>query len=193
MIAFTFRHNIDIKTVCILLLIENIIINLAFLSLNNNLIYTAAVFAFTAITLWYVRTDKLAKPIAILLVITLLAEIYWYQTDHPAPQIYFYFFKISLSLIVRFLLLYRPHGLNYYLDSGANILRLDWFVYKTIWVSCVIECAMICEFLIRHTLKINALYIYYSYEYIMHALAVWVLWLVVREAIKLQQQSLIQA
>ena len=193
LIAYVFRHNVDIKTVCLLLVIENSIINLAFLSLNNNLVYVACAFLLTALTLWFVRSDKLVKPVAILLVITLFAEIYWYQIGHPAPQIYFYFFKISLSLIVRFLLLYRPHGLNYYLNSGASILRLDWFVYKTIWISCVIECAMITEFLIRHLFKINALYIYHAYEYMMHALAVWVLWLVVREAIKLQQQSLIRA
>ena len=192
-IAYVFRHNIDIKTVCLLLVIENSIINLAFLSLNNHAIYVACAFFLSALTLWFVRSDKLVKPIAILLAITLAAEFYWYLIDYPAPQIYFYFFKISLSLIVRFLLLYRPHGLNYYLNSGANILRLDWFVYKTIWVSCVMECAMITEFLIRHIFKINALYIYNSYEYVMHALSVWILWLVVREAIKLQQQNLIRA
>jgi hypothetical protein len=192
-IAFIFRYDINIKTVCILLLVENTLVNSAFLTLNNNLIYVACAFTVAIISLYFCRHDKLAKPIALLLVITLIAEVYWYKIDYPAPQIYFYFFKISLSLIVRQLLLYRPHGLNYYLNSGASILRLDWFVYKTIWVACVVECAMISEFLIRHLLGIQALYLYNSYEYIMHALAVWVLWLVIREAIKIQHKGSLQA
>lgn len=192
-IAFIFRYDINIKTVCILLLVENTLVNTAFLTLNNNLIYTAFAFTVPIVSLYFCRHDKLAIPIALLLVITLIAEVYWYKTDYPAPQIYFYFFKISLSLIVRQLLMYRPHGLNYYLNSGASILRLDWFVYKTIWVACVVECAMIIEFLVRHLLKIKALYIYNSYEYIMHSLAVWVLWLVVREAIKIQRKASLQA
>jgi hypothetical protein len=52
---------------------------------------------------------------------------------------------------------------------------------------------MIIEFLVRHLLTIKALYIYNSYEYIMHSLAVWVLWLVVREAIKTQRKASLQA
>jgi hypothetical protein len=192
-IAFIFRADINIKTVCILLVIENSIVNGVFLTLNNNLIYTVFAFTIPIVTLWFCRHDQLVKPIASLLIIVLISEIYWFKTDYPAPQIYFYFFKISLSLIVRQLLMYRPHGLNYYLNSGASILRLDWFVYKTIWVSCVVECAMIIEFLIRHLTGIKAMYLYNSYEYIMHGLAVWILWLVVREAIKIQYKKSLQA
>lgn len=192
-IAYIFRADINIKTVCILLVIENTIINLSFLMVSDNLIYAAICYGITAITLWVVRADTLAKPIAILLFIALANEIYWYKSGHPPPLIYFHFLKISLSLMVRFLLLYRPHGLNYFLNSGASILRLDWFVYKTIWVACIVECAMISEFLIRHSLGIHAMLIYNSYEYIMQALSVWVLWLVVREAIKIQRENVIQA
>lgn len=188
-IAYKFRDNIDVKTVCVLLILEYIIVNLAFKILSSNLIYTACMFAITIATLWYCRSDKLSKPIGILLVVALIAEWHWHKVDHPAPQIHFIFFKVSLSLIVRQLLMYRPHGLNYYLNISTSYLRLDWFIYKTLWVACVVECAMISEYIIRHTTDIKALYLYNSYEYIMHALAVWVLWLVLREALKIQRKK----
>ncbi|MFT4939297.1 MAG: hypothetical protein ACI88A_002337 [Paraglaciecola sp.] len=190
-VAFYFRRDVNIKTVCILLILESLLINAIFVISTNSYYWIVAAYLLTAMTLWQVRQDKLTRIILVFLLISVCLEIYWYVIGYEGPQIYFYFLKISIYMLVRFLLLYRPHGLNYFLNSGAAILRLDWFVYQTKAVVCLIECAMISEYLLRHTFSVQPMLMYNYYQYIMQGLSVWIIWLVLREAIKIYRKNII--
>ena len=190
-VAFYYRRDVNIKTVCVLLILESLLINTIFVLSTNSYFWIIAAYVATAITLWQVRQDKLTRIILAFFVISVSLEIYWYVVGYEGPQIYFYFLKISIYLLVRFLLLYRPHGLNYFLNSGASILRLDWFVYQTKAAMCLIECAMISEYLLRHTFSVKPMLMYNYYQYIMQGLSVWIIWLVLREAIKIYQKNII--
>jgi hypothetical protein len=191
-VAFYFRRDVNIKTVCVLLILESMLINAIFVLSTDSYFWIIAAYLATAITLWQVRQDKLTRIILVFFVISVGLEIYWYVVGYEGPQIYFYFLKISIYLLVRFLLLYRPHGLNYFLNSGASILRLDWFVYQTKALVCLVECAMISEYLLRHTSSIKPMLMYDYYQYIMQGLGVWIIWLVLREAIKIYRENIIK-
>jgi hypothetical protein len=190
-VAFYYRRDVNIMTVCVLLILESVLINAIFILSTNSYFWIVAAYLATAITLWQVRQDKLTRIILLFFVISVSLEIYWYVVGYEGPQIYFYFLKISIYLLVRFLLLYRPHGLNYFLNSGASILRLDWFVYQTKAGMCLIECAMISEYLLRHTFSVKPMLMYNYYQYIMQGLSVWIIWLVLREAIKIYRKNVI--
>ena len=190
-VAFYFRKDVDIKTVCVLLILESLLINAIFVLSTDSYFWVIAAYLATAITLWKVRQDKLTKIILVFFIVSVSLEIYWYVIGYEGPQIYFYFLKISIYLLVRFLLLYRPHGLNYFLNSGASILRLDWFVYQTKAIICLIECAMIAEYILRHTFSVKPMLMYDYYQYIMQGLGVWIIWLVLREAVKIYRKTTI--
>jgi hypothetical protein len=210
--AYLFRHNGNIVGVCIILVLENIGINLydlahsqnielftieiqniLYVDLSNTLAWKFIAYAFATVVFMFLRYDRTVRYILPFLVFSITAEIYWLVIDYPAPAIQFYFVKISGYLLVRHFLHLRGHHQEHFPKSTITTMQLDWLVQKTKALACYLECAMVSEYLLRHLFNIHALLFYNIYEYVMQALAIWVFWLVFREAVKLHRLTTLPA
>ncbi|WJG08069.1 hypothetical protein [Aliiglaciecola sp. LCG003] len=177
-ILFFFRNNADIVGLCLILIVEKIGIFIAFQLLTENIYYQGLFFLFALGCMWQIRSDPINKIVVPFILIVVGFELYWTSVGETGPMIYFFFVKIGIYILVRGAIVLRPHY-----RKGTNYIQGDWLVYNTKGVVCLIECAMVTEYLIRTTINQNAMYLYTSYEYIMQALGVWVMYIVLREAI----------
>lgn len=177
-LALVFRKDIDILSLCIILICNKLVIDGYALASDNDYFWKFLSYGFTAAAFWYTRHDKVTKICTALLALTLAIELYWYVEGYQGPEVYFYFYKIAVFVVVRYALIYRPHGLFSYFDTQGKILRADWIIYKTKGLACFVECFMIIEYLIRHTLPVKPILLYEFYPPLMQCLGVWVMWIV---------------
>jgi hypothetical protein len=213
-----FKSNKNIIGVCAILLIENLGINLFYSlyipSFNVDSIIQSSAISITnplyldatqslywkilgyqaiAISLMFVWHDKLSRSVALLAAVCFAAEVYWATTNYPGPNLHFYLVKACIYLYVRRFLLLRPFYSTDAWRSEMEILRLDWFVTKTMALSVIFEGAMVVEYLIRHLTQYKPIFIYQLYAYFMQAIGVAIVWLVIREAIKLTDRQQLAA
>lgn len=193
LLGFIFRHDIDILAVCLILIFNKLAIDIAFYFSVDNAIWRVAAYAVVLTAFWYTKYDRVTKFAAIILAVALIAEVYWAASGISGPEIYFYFYKLAVFLTVRYLLIYRPHGLTIYFEADAKILRIDYIVYVTKEVACYVECIMIAEYLIRSFTSYRPLIIYDVYSYAMQLLGCWMLWLVMMAAKNNVKKTLISA
>jgi len=131
-----------------------------------------------AVGIWYLADEKQTKiPLRILMILILIAEVYWHFSGYKAPIIYPYLVMIVLNLTIQWLIFIRAiYGFKYKFLGKET--KLDFKIYKLVRWTIFLEMAMICEYLVRHILGINMLLVYQAFPYISHMLSVYTLYLV---------------
>lgn len=191
--AWYFRENKDVMGVCIVLVLIQVIINSLFVFSADSYFWSIPCYLLTAVVVYQLWSDFTAKFVAVVLGLSLVSEIYWYSTGYDGPQVYFSFFKVSVFIIARFMLMYRPYGSKYFLSADTNAIRLDWKVHGVLGVSVLLELAYIGEYFVRHLTDLYPLYIYNAYPIITQALAVLYMWLISNQAVILIRKRTLTA
>lgn len=181
-IIVCFRQNENIVGLCLILIVAKMTILLLYFSLTYNPYLQSIFFIIASIAIGWTHSDKINRVIIPIFVIAILAQIYWQITDFKSPMIYFFFLKISIYLMIRSAIVYRPHFQSKHGKPDADYIPGDWLIHKAIAVVCIIDCLMVIEYLIRAFTDSDTLYLYHSYEYFMQGFGVWVMWVLLREA-----------
>lgn len=181
-IIIFFRQNENIVGLGLILIVAKVTILLLYFSLTNNAYLQSIFFIVSSVAIGWTHTDKINRIIIPIFVTAIAAQIYWQITDFKSPMIYFFFLKISIYLMIRSAIVYRPHFQVKHGKPNADYIRGDWLIHKAIAVVCVIDCLMVIEYLIRAFTDSDALYLYNSYEYFVQGFGVWVMWVLLREA-----------
>jgi hypothetical protein len=181
-IALAFRDNKDIVGICLVIVVIQVLINVAFVFSNDTLACRIVVYAITLGTLAILHSDSQARLIILFLIIALASEFYWAATGYDGPEIYFAFLKLSVFVVAKFFVLYRSQATKIYLKDDSTPIRLDWLIHKTLSVSVLLELAQLLEYLIRHNTSLKPLVIYYAYPYAAQCIGVFILWLIINQA-----------
>jgi|GEM_PF-1020201 len=150
------------------------------------------VLLFSIYKFWF---DKMSKVSLVILLICVLAEIYWVMIGYSVtPAIYWYAALVVLSLLTRHFLFSRIQITEQFTIKTGKSINLDWYIYQITRMYIFIEGLNIFEYILRHVFSLkNMQIIYHIYPYIMQSLATFTLWIVFNEANKLFKEKLIRA
>lgn len=191
--AVCFR-NINIISVLAIILLQRCIEELAWFGLENAYTIKELLYCLALVVTFYLRFDPLAKIVAATLLLVIGAEIYWYATDYPAPEIYWHVSLMIINLFSRYLIFSRLALVDRFFPSQAQSTNLDWIIYRLMGTTVIIQCLVLIEYLGRHVLDFsNVLFIYYSYPYLMHAIGTFAIWATFNESYKQLLPRLLKA
>lgn len=187
------RKHIDITSVAIILIASQIAMTGYFSLYSNSLIYKAIGYASVGAALFYLRGDRVSRVLMCVVVACVIAEAYWFTSDYSAPQLFFILYKAAVYMSCRFAFVYRPHFINKKLNLKAHITSLDNSMVKIHSLAVYVQCILLLEYLVRHITPASPLYAYNAYEYVMHALGVWVFYLITSTVLVNKQKSRLTA
>ena len=190
----TCRNNIDIVTLLVIIFLQRIIQELAWATLSDGEVLKELLYSLVFVTMYALRHDPLVKWLGSVIVLALCAEIYWYLTDYPAPQLYWHLTLLISCLLTRYMIFSRLELVQKYLTRQSQSTNLDWIFYKLAGTTAIVHVAAIFEYLIRHVLGMSqVLFIYYSYPYIVHGIATFAIWATFHESYKQLLPKLLKA
>lgn len=141
-----------------------------------------------------VRYDKVSNLLALSLLLCFASEAYWLLIDKTPPELHWYIFIQASNLFTRHLLFYRVSYTADYYKHEAKSIDLDWHIFKLNTVAIVIETLNIIEYIIRNVFgKVETMFVYNLYPYLMHALAAYYIWIIFQESYKLLIPKLLRA
>lgn len=118
----------------------------------------------------YSRTGKLSIFAA---VVTISAECYWFFMGKEGPELYWYVFICASSLIVKHLILIRPHFCSLRIPKYYQ----EWRITKTdidmgyiLGARIIFEFMVIGEYLVRHVMEYPLQFVYENYHFAAHAI-----------------------
>lgn len=94
------------------------------------------------------------------------AELYWYGTEYPAPEIHFHYVIAAHAIILRYLFLMRPAVFRFWQDVKPQ--KFDGNLNELFFASAIYSLIMALEYLVRHVVGINMLFFYNINEYVQH-------------------------
>lgn len=204
-IAFVFRKDINLLGVTLIIIVERLTEEGAYLLIVDSASLKVVTYAACLIALYFRRNDSLFYLVSTSLVIIIGAEIYWYISDYHFLNIHWYVFLITLNLLVRkaissrcFWTLELLQVSQQYIESSSNEinrvspLKVDYYVYQLAMYFIVINLMTLTEYLVRHVLLINTLIVYNLYALTNHILAFIFLFLLADQAIKVTQAKKIK-
>ena len=188
------RHNIDIVSLLAIIFLQRIMQELAWASLSDGEVLKELLYSLVLVTMYALRYDPLVKWLASVVVLAVCAELYWYFTDYPAPQLYWHLTLLLSCMLTRYMIFSRLELVQKYLTRQSQSTNLDWIFYKLAGTTAIVHVAAILEYLIRHILGLSqVLIIYYAYPYIVHGIATFAIWATFHESYKQLLPKLLKA
>lgn len=121
------------------------------------------------------------------------AEIYWLAIGYPSPDINWHVFLVANTVLIRNLFIRRPFWTAERFPAHAEPLRLDHYIHNIFTFFIWINIAMIFEYLVRHLFGLkDFLYIYNSFEYMVHIVSSILLFTLTDQSIKAYNKNLIK-
>lgn len=192
--AFVCRKDINVIGIVIIILIQHILEELAWIYLSDNEFVKTFIYIACLFLAYQLRHDRIAKFVFVFTLIVVGIEIYWYFTEYSAPQIYWHMSLIGLNLLVRNLIFSRVSISEHYFKRVATSINLDWIIFRLYGLSILIQTAIVAEYLIRHIGNFeNLLFFYNSNAYFMHGIATLAIWAIFNESYKLLLPKLLKA
>ena len=188
------RNNIDIVSLLAIIFLQRMIQELAWASFSDGVVLKELLYSLVIVTMYALRHDPLVKWLSCVIALAVTAEIYWYITEYPAPQLYWHLTLLLSCILTRYMIFSRLELVQKYLTRQSQSTNLDWIFYKLAGTTAIVHVAAIFEYLIRHVLGVSqALIIYYSYPYIVHGIATFAIWATFHESYKLLLPKLLKA
>jgi hypothetical protein len=188
------RKNINVLSVLIILFAQLSMEELAWLYRSDSYVVKIILYSTVIWFAYYFRYDWVAKAIFYIVILVIFSEVYWYLTDYPPPQFYWHIWIMLSNLLVRYFLFSRVSLLDEYFPGKGMSTNLDWVIYRLSALVIITQIAITLEYLARHILGFSSvLFIYYSYEYIIHGLATFAIWATFHESYKQLLPRLLKA
>jgi hypothetical protein len=174
----TFKVNKNLFLIGLILLLERILSTLLFevtsLLLTKVLTYSVCFYIVYKLTF-----DKQVKFLLLpVVIISILAELYWYFIEYTAPYIHTYIALMCLNLVTRYFLIFKVHIFKRTFPDSIFSLPLDFSLYKVAGLYNLVLTAMISEYLIRHLTFYNPMIIYFNYSFLTQLAALGTLYLI---------------
>lgn len=119
------------------------------------------------------RYSRQGKISVIVVASALISEFYWFTMATEGPEIYWYAFMCANALMVKHLVLIRPH----FCSLKFPQFYAEWKITKTdvdigylLDARLFFEFLTIGEYLLRHLMGFSVMVIYTNYHYVAHAL-----------------------
>lgn len=174
-VAILNSKNVNILTIVGILMFERLLEELIFFS-NTLGIAKFATYALSMLFLRFFWYDSIVKRLVLpVIVISSVAEIYWYTIGYESPRIHFYVGMIWLNVLTRHLLFIRTPSCRQLTLKGVAQTSLDLQLYSLSKWNVIFITIMIAEYIVRHLSYVTSLIIYHSYPYAMHFLSVFAL------------------
>jgi hypothetical protein len=133
---------------------------------------------------YLLRCDKLAKFSLSLLFCILISEVYWWIIKYDdTPEIAYYAILLACNVVLRHLLLARSYSFNLW-SRELKETSIDWVLYNLSGLSIIVVSAMTLEYIVRHMLNAQVVFVYYSYTNIMSLINAAILWVILNYALK---------
>lgn len=176
------RSDINISAIILIFISERIIEELFYFTLSYNsqklIIYSLAI-----LVIYLMHYDKLVRYLVTpIVMLTVIAECYWYYSGYNAPAVQFYISMLLLNIFVRYLLMMRSPITNEVIKLSqqnhdikikkAEPMPIDWLLYTIVASNIIAISVMIFEYMLRHILNYNQLYFYNIYPSIIHLLTI---------------------
>lgn len=139
---------------------------------SGGFLWDAACYSLALFSVWKAYIDKLRIPTFILLILCISAEMFWHFNDYDGPSLSWYWVTISTCLLQRHLLIMRCHYTITFLKKNARPTLLDHSLKTYCIIPIIIEHLNITEYLARHVLDINSLFVYQIYPWLQQFAAI---------------------
>lgn len=192
--AIHYRKLPDIAFTFLILAAVNIAINLMFVFTVNGFYWRLPFYVAVLAVLYFTYSDWLHGIVAAYLLAGVGAECYWFYHGQTGPEIYFYYFKVSVYLLAQFAFVYRPFAVAHYFKIPANPLSIDMYCRSIFTLLIALDLLMITEYLLvifgheLFELRIPVIY-WHWYIYVNQTISLFLLWLLVHTAIKLKNKN----
>jgi hypothetical protein len=179
------RFQINIASTILVITLGRAVEFISFSILSAEMPVTIIIYAITAGTLVYCKSDKLINFVLPVFIACIASEIFWKITHYQSPQLFFSWLVISIGLLTRKFLILRPYLVHKLIGKIGDYSRLDWKLRKVYGLAIIIESTKLIEYLVRHVTNESPLIVYTAYPIIMHGLSCFCLWMVYRYTIEL--------
>ncbi|NCP66262.1 MAG: hypothetical protein GW763_13595 [Paraglaciecola sp.] len=187
-------QSINILSLLILLIIARSIEELAWLAFYDSYLISVFINTLTIAVLIFLRFDPLSKLGFLIVTLAMCAEIYWMIIDYPAPELYWHVTLLLISFSMRYLSFMRFNIVDRFFPGKSKPTHLDWAIYNTYGFAIIIQSAVLLEYLVRHVLGYSqVLVVYNAYVYLVHGIAVYVVFAIVNEIHRDLLQRLLKA
>jgi len=187
-IAFLFRRNKDLVSICAIFLVERLLEELGYqtvINIDNNIWIKVPIYLGLALSLWFCTTSKLRIFALSFLSIAIIVEVYWVLTDYAPRLILWTCFLFTLSLWVRWSLRRRAFWLIYLTKKSGEPIDLDLKLINATMLFVALHVSMVLEFYVRHVFGLKDItYVYYSYPYISQVINCFILYNILIESVK---------
>ncbi|WP_340680412.1 hypothetical protein [Paraglaciecola sp.] len=177
--------NINIVSLLTIILLQRIIEELAWAGLNDSYVAKELVYLLGLVMIYTFRYDPMVKFATPTLLLTIAAEIYWYVSDYPAPEVYWPVLLLLSNLFTRYMIFSRLEFVERYFPKKSQSTNLDWIIYKLTGTTVIIQSLLLLEYIIRHVFELHQLLVmYHSYPYLVHGIAIFAIWATFNESYK---------
>jgi hypothetical protein len=161
--------NKNVVSLFLILVVDRAVGQVAGQLPDANLFGKLAIYAFVISIIVILRYQTLSKWVLVSLAIVIPVEIYWYTVSYEAPAIYFYYIGMMQIIALRYFLLMRMGFFRRWKNIEPQ--NMDYNLSELFQLSGFLNLAMLAEYLLRHLLSIDIMWVYESYEYVQHGLS----------------------
>jgi hypothetical protein len=114
---------------------------------------------------WYDRWSKIMFAVGIAVIVV---QFYLHSIEYQTTvRLSWYVIIGTLQILIRHYILYRTAWSRRWM-SNVYFINLDWQIYETTRVICVLCILTLGEYVARHALHIQSTFIYSAYPYVIY-------------------------
>ena len=184
-IAVVFRRNIDLLSICSIFIAVRGLEELMFRFLGNTIWFKVPCYLIFLIIPFFWASGMLKHFMVAFVTVGIGIEIYWYITDYNAPWVYWYFYLLTIAIIVRKFLRMRVFWLlEINTDLEPKPLPLDSQLLIANGVFIALNILMIGEYWLRHLTDMSDLLLIYNINaYVAHIMSIFIIYMLVVQSV----------
>lgn len=192
--GFFCRKDVNVLSVVFIIVAGRVLDEAGFQLLDNpDLLFKIMVYPLLGLAIYRFKDDELFYLAMAALLGCVCAEIYWLAIGYQPPNILWSLFGMLLSLAFRYALIFRLFVIEKFYPGRSRGILIDFIIRLVAGAHIIISVLMITEYLLRHVGGTDVMYMYNSYPYVSHALALITLWALFHQAYQQLVQSRLQA
>ncbi|WDE04794.1 hypothetical protein SG34_026355 [Thalassomonas viridans] len=172
------RKNINIAGIVLIIILAKFADETGWHLLGDNLLSRLLVYLSLLATLAIIKEEEYRKPVAVLFVLALGAEIYWLVSGYQGPEIYWHVLEINILILVRHYLFMRVFFTSRLFPGLSKALTLDVEVHDIMTAFMFIHALTILEYLARHLFGLDIKLVWLFNAVIFHVLKVYLVYVI---------------
>lgn len=184
-IAFFFRRNSDLLTICAAIIAERGLEELMWRFLENSVWLKIPTYLILIIICWFFSRGLTRGLLLFFFLVVVSSEVWWHLTGYEAPYILWHCYTLGAAVIVARYLKMRPFWLieiNHKWDLKP--IYLDTQLIAVAYGYAVLYGLVTLEYLVRHILGFREVVLIHTmYPYIGSSLAIFTLYMIIVQSV----------